>query len=165
LNGQCSVLIVDRSEETREVLQTALERRGVRTLAAGRTEAGLELARRHHPELIVLDLDDTPGCLPAGQALSPAAGETQLTASEDAYRPCLVLLGNLRGRRELLPEGEFVSKPYHYGPLIRKIEELLASANLKGKAGRADTVCDPRSRPGHPFRTERVADSSRAGCV
>ena len=30
MNGQRSVLIVDQSEETREVLQTALERRGVR---------------------------------------------------------------------------------------------------------------------------------------
>ncbi len=69
LDGACSVLIVDRSPSTREVLQTALERRGVRTLAVGRPEAGLELARRHHPELIVLDLDDTPGCLPAGQQL------------------------------------------------------------------------------------------------
>jgi hypothetical protein len=158
------VLIVDRSEETREVLQTALERRGVRTLAAGRTEAGWELARRHHPELIVLDLDDTPGCLPVEQQLAPVEGEAE-AAAEGAYRPRLVLLGNLRGWRELLPDGEFVPKPYHYGPLIRKIEELLASANFKGQAGRADTVCDPRSRPGHPFRAQRVEDSSRAGCV
>ena len=62
MNGQRSVLIVDRSEETREVLQTVLERRGVRTLAAGRAEMGLELARRHHPDLVVLDLeiDDMP---------------------------------------------------------------------------------------------------------
>jgi hypothetical protein len=166
LNGQCSVLIVDRSEETREVLQTALERHGVWTLAAGRTEAGLELARRHRPELIVLDLDDTPGCLPAGQQFLPADGATPAAAaSEGEYRPRLVLLGNLRGWRELLPNGEFVSKPYHYGPLIRKIEELLASANLQGTAGRADTVCDPRSRSGQPFRADRVEDSSRAGCV
>ena len=64
MDGQPSVLIVDRSEETREVLQTVLERRGVRTLAAGRTAAGLDLARRHQPDLIVLDLelDDVAQC-------------------------------------------------------------------------------------------------------
>ena len=28
------------------------------------------------------------------------------------------------------PEGEFVRKPYHYGPLIRKIEELLARSAM-----------------------------------
>jgi hypothetical protein len=128
LNSQCSVLIVDRSEETREVLQAVLERRGLRTLAAGRTQKGLELARQHHPDLIVLDLDldDTPAeqfsALPydakCGAGVPPAA-------PDEAYRPRLVLLGTWRRRRQRLPDGEFVSKPYHYGPLICKIEELL----------------------------------------
>jgi hypothetical protein len=164
LDDAYSVLIVDRSPSTREALQTALERRGLRTLAAGRTDAGLELARRHRPELIVLDLDDTPGSLPAGQQLAqPAAGGEAV--AEPPYRPHLVLLGNLRGWRALLPEGEFVAKPYHYAPLIRKIEQLLAGANRKETSDRADVVRDPRSRPGHPLRTERVEDSSRAGCV
>ena len=57
LDSRQSVLIIDASEETREVLQTALERRGLRILAADRARRGLELARRHHPDLIVLDLE------------------------------------------------------------------------------------------------------------
>jgi CheY-like chemotaxis protein len=52
-----SVLVVDRSEETREVLTTALERRGCRIFAASRARRGLELAREHQPDLIVLDLE------------------------------------------------------------------------------------------------------------
>ena len=39
-----------------------------------------------------------------------------------------MLLGNLRGWRTLLPQGEFVPKPYHYAPLIRKIEQLLETS-------------------------------------
>lgn len=110
MNGQQSVLIVDRSEETREVLQTALERRGVRTLSASRAEKGLELARQCHPDLVVLDLemDDMPG-------------------EEFSDQPRLVILGSLRRQGNCLPSGEFVAKPYHYGLLIRKIEELLAA--------------------------------------
>ena len=109
MNGQQSVLIVDRSEETREVLQTALERRGVRTLSAARAEKGLELARQHHPDLVVLDLemDDMP-------------------SEQFSDQPRLVILGSLRRQGNCLPGGEFVAKPYHYGLLIRKIEELLA---------------------------------------
>ena len=42
-------------------------------------------------------------------------------------------------------------KPYHYGPLIRKIEELLASGTQSGSLGRADAVRHPRSRSGHRF--------------
>jgi CheY-like chemotaxis protein len=116
LDSQRSVLIVDSSEETREVLQTALERRGVRTLAASRVEQGLKLAQEHHPDLIVLDLEiDGAG---SERASWPLAEQSRLD-----HAP-LVLLGSLR-RRTTEPEGEFVLKPYHYGPLIRKIEELL----------------------------------------
>jgi hypothetical protein len=138
LNAQRSVLIVDRSQETREVLHEALQRRGLRTLQAGRAEKGLELARQHRPDLIVLDLDfdvaaaeqfsSLPcdancdaGVPPAG---SSGAGGTPAPQTPQ-YQPQLVLLGTLRGLRHRLPNGEFVSKPYHYGPLIRKIEELL----------------------------------------
>ncbi len=168
MNGQHSVLIVDRSQETREVLQTALERRGVRTLAAGASATGLRLARQHQPDLIVLDLEiEDPSadqfsapsfgadtacgvCGVCGAGVSPAIGGTGIspavggacgagvspaiggaggtpTPQNTAYQPRLVLLGNLRGWRERVPSGEFVAKPYHYGPLIRKIEELLAS--------------------------------------
>jgi hypothetical protein len=135
LNGQRSVLIVDQSEETREVLQTALERRGVRTLATGRAEKGLELARRHQPDLVVLDLemDDMPadGFCACGAGVPPAdsrAGETpapQFETSTVPYEPRLILLGSLRRQGNHLPGGEFVAKPYHYGLLIRRIEELL----------------------------------------
>ncbi len=151
LNGQCNVLIVDRSEETREVLQTVLERRGVRTLAAGRAETGLELARRHRPELIVLDLEswdarvppafdkadilptlDEAGKMPALQ------GPGKMPAPQPEYEPHLVLLGSLRGWRDRLPKGEFVPKPYHYAPLIRRIEELL------GGQARPETSLPPK---------------------
>jgi response regulator RpfG family c-di-GMP phosphodiesterase len=121
LNEQRSVLIVDRSEETREVLQTALERLGVRTLSAGRTEKGLELARQHQPDLVVLDLelDDMPaeGFGDCGAGVPPAG----------QYEPQMILLGSLRRQGNALPGREFVAKPYHYGLLIRKIEELLDS--------------------------------------
>ncbi|MEN6452070.1 MAG: hypothetical protein ABFC96_16390 [Thermoguttaceae bacterium] len=144
MKGQRSVLIVDRSDESREVLQTVLERRGVHTLTAGRAEAGVELARQHHPELIVLDLESLDdgvaplcraGLVPDLEEASDisATDETRrlpslpnATTTEPAYEPRLVLLGSVRGWNRRLPGGEFVAKPYHYGPLIRRIEELLA---------------------------------------
>lgn len=121
MSGQPSVLIVDQSPETREVLQTALERRGVRTLATGRAEKGLELARRHQPDLVVLDLevDDLP-----------TDGFSLTTPRETSghQEPRFVLLGSLRRQGNCIPGGEFVAKPYHYGLLLRRIEELLDNA-------------------------------------
>ncbi|OHB65704.1 MAG: hypothetical protein A2V70_12540 [Planctomycetes bacterium RBG_13_63_9] len=119
LDGQRSVLIVDHSQETRDVLQTALERRGMRTFSASRAASGLELARRHHPDLIVLDLE-LDDCQPDEVPL-PFAEQSR------ADRTPLVMLGGARRDQAEFPEGEFVAKPYHYGPLIRRIEELLES--------------------------------------
>ena len=115
-----SVLVVDRSEETREVLTTALQRRGWRTLAASRAQRGLELAREHQPDLIVLDLEieeSSPESL-----CEPFAQETARRQT-----PLLVLGGGGRGK-PALKGAEIVAKPYHYGPLIRRIEELLAAS-------------------------------------
>lgn len=114
-----SVLIVDPLEETHEVLRTALEPRGVQVLATGEPAQGLALARKHVPHLIVLDVEHL------------ATGPTDITddfaAQSRARCTPLLLLGGRGRRSDLLPPGEFVRKPYHYGPLIRKIEELLAS--------------------------------------
>jgi two-component system sensor kinase FixL len=123
LVSQRSVLIVDRSEENREVLKTALERRGMRIYAASGPRRGLELARRHQPDLIVLDLD--AGDAPPEELCAPFAKQSE------SYPTRLIFLGGLcRRRRQPSPKwcpagGEFVSKPYHYAPLIRRIEQLL----------------------------------------
>jgi DNA-binding response OmpR family regulator len=117
------VLIVDRSEETREVLRTALERKGAHVLEADGAGSGLVLARQHHPDLIILDLefDTTPDArLPEEFAAH--------SRQEDA---ALIVLGTARRSGC----GEFISKPYHYGPLIRKIEELLASRHVAAAHG------------------------------
>jgi CheY-like chemotaxis protein len=142
LNGQRSVLIVDGSQETREVLQTVLERRGVRTLAAGRAAKGLEMVRRHHPDLVVLDLEmeGLPAEQFCGAGVTPANSDAGGTpAIRDAgetpapqYQPQFVLLGSLRRQGNDLPGSEFVAKPYQYGPLIRKIEELLDNVRESG---------------------------------
>jgi two-component system, response regulator RegA len=117
LDSQPTVLIVDRSDETLEVLQTALERRGLRTFAATAADRGLALARQHCPDLIVLDLEM--------DASSPETLSAPFAAHAQAGHTPLVMLGTARRDTQRLPEGEFVAKPYHYGPLIRKIEELL----------------------------------------
>jgi CheY-like chemotaxis protein len=114
-----SVLIVDESAETREVLRTALARRGTKIWEATRADEGLELARRHHPSVIVLDLEI------ADQA--SATIQDGFRAAEIPQAP-IVLLGSARRGTQHFPTGQFVAKPYHYGPLIRKIECLLDEA-------------------------------------
>lgn len=109
-----SVLIVDACKESREVLRTALHHRGLQTLEAARAEDGLALAHAKHPDLIVLDVEDAE--------LDQTAGEFSNVADHEGAS--LLILGTLR-YSSAQPSGEFVAKPYHYKPLIHKIEELL----------------------------------------
>ncbi|MHB8902066.1 MAG: hypothetical protein ACYC6Y_25190 [Thermoguttaceae bacterium] len=111
-----SVLIVDRSEENRAVLETALEKRGIRAFSASRAARGAAMARAQQPDLIVLDLEVERCGIDA--LCSKFAGDA--TCQE----PSMLLLGSIH----VTPSGsrsEIVSKPYHYGALIRKIEEIL----------------------------------------
>ena len=115
---KASVLIVDNSRESREVLRTALERRGLQTWGAEGPEHGLALARRYHPDLIVLDLEASPA-----DGDMAAKDFQQATGSPETP---LIVLGTAR-RQTAGVTGEFVAKPYHYAPLVHKIEQLLES--------------------------------------
>ena len=109
------ILIVDHSDDSREVLRTVFENRGHDIYEADQSAAGLELAQRHHPDLIVIDIESLPGADCDAYDAQTRSGHTRL-----------VVLGEAQRRASSLRTGEYVPKPYHYAPLIRKIEELLA---------------------------------------
>ena len=112
------VLIIDNSEDSRQVLRTALERRGVEIFETGHAKRGLELARQHHPTLIVMDLEAV--------AVDDVSVRDNLDFEAENTQTPVVILGNLCKKRTIRPNCSFVRKPYHYGPLIRKIEQLLS---------------------------------------
>lgn len=113
-----TVLIVDQSDESREVLRTALQRRGVRIIEAVGASQGLELAEQHHPAVIVLDLE--------AEFTDPHEVCDQFDAQSRQQSSSLVVLGTARRYGQSLPQDQIVQKPYHYAPLVRKIEQLLA---------------------------------------
>jgi CheY-like chemotaxis protein len=114
-----SVLIVDSSAENREVLRTVLERRGLTTLEANDAQAGAELAREHHPDVIVLDAE-----------ADHAGGDEwqgRFSAEATGHDSQLIVLGKVR-RQPVFAGGHVIAKPYHYAPLIHTIERLAARA-------------------------------------
>jgi len=114
-----TVLIIDQSEDSRQVLKTALERRGFRILETGTAGAGLEVVRSGQPQLVVLDLEAIPPDAPSLRVEIDLETETRQTP--------IVILGNIHKNETLLPHCSIVRKPYHYGPLIRKIEEIVTA--------------------------------------
>ncbi len=114
------VLIVDPSAESRDVLRTLLERSGASTIEARRPEQAVQMAQLHRPDLIVFDAEsDRSDRGSAGDALEAAATQSATP---------IVILGRISPTDGQITGRQFVAKPYHYGPLIRKIENLLAAA-------------------------------------
>jgi len=119
-----SVLIVDSSADNREVLRTALTRRGMTIFEAEAAGEGLELARLHHPDVILLDLE-----------ADPAERETvreQFAAEANGHAGQLIVVGKLRRdtvrHAPVFAGGHVISKPYHFAPLIHTIERMAAKA-------------------------------------
>ena len=118
-SAQGGVLIVDQSEDSREVLRTALQRRGVRTYEAAGARQGVELAHQHHPQVIVLDVD--------AEDADEDAVRNQYGAESRDHDAYLLVIGRSVGYEQTVPRDCIVPKPYHYAPLVRTIERLLGS--------------------------------------
>ena len=117
------VVIVDDSADCREVLHILLESRGVAAAEAGGLREGLELIRRHRPSVIVFD-DDT-------LAKNEHRLREEFEAATQSSDSALVVLGDVPRSNGESSETEpshieVIAKPYHYEPLIRTIERLLA---------------------------------------
>jgi DNA-binding response OmpR family regulator len=120
------VLIVDESSDSLDVLRTALSCRGVDTVTTRHATEGIDLARDFHPDLILLDLESVPS----------DRHDLRQNYDEAALRENAPLILVARSRRDPAAAGgqHVVSKPYHYAPLIRKIEELLEPAEHRRAA-------------------------------
>ena len=112
------VVIVEDSADSREVLRTLLENRGVRSVEVSGAREGLELIRQHHPAVVVMDLD--------AESADDEQFRDELDLATRDHDSALVVLGRARRYAESLPDGQVIAKPYHYGPLLRTIERLLA---------------------------------------
>ena len=97
-----------------------LQLRGADTIEADDPAQAISLAHDLRPDLIVLDADSDP----------TASGTLTQDLRDEASRnnTPIVILGKLRQLHGELESGQIVTKPYHYGPLIRKIDGILAAA-------------------------------------
>ena len=119
-HASARVLIVDRSTENREVLRTVLQRNGCEIFESDEAAEGLSLAEKCRAQLLIVDLDTVD---PAGPDV--LEGFDEQARSENGS---VLLLGRISKSKDGIDLKNVVAKPYHYAPLIRKIEELLRQA-------------------------------------
>jgi DNA-binding response OmpR family regulator len=98
------------------LLRSFLVRRGAEVIEAREADGAARMAADETPDLIVIDADASG---------SGSAGAARLAAAAARNDVPIVVLGTARRCASPLPTDQFVAKPYHYGLLIRRIEELL----------------------------------------
>ncbi len=124
LSPKSRILIVDASTESREILRTLLQRKGAETLEASGARRASQIVRERQPDLILYDAESEK--LLSAKAREDAGALDDLGRTTTRSDIPIVVLGTTKRRASPFPTGQFVSKPYHYAPLIRRIEELLA---------------------------------------
>ncbi len=122
------VLIVDQSSESREVLRIILEQRGLRIFEAEEAEEGMCLAERHRPQVIVFNRSEADEGEEVSAADSGVGAELRFHEYSTRHGGQLVILASIRRMANKNSQTTVVAKPYHYGPLVRKIENLVERA-------------------------------------
>ncbi|MEN9937172.1 MAG: hypothetical protein RLZZ387_3751 [Chloroflexota bacterium] len=135
-----TVLVVEDEASIRTVARAYLEQSGFRVLLAETGPAGLELARREHPELVVLDLN-----LPGMDGMEVAA---RLRAESDVFILMLTARTEEADRVAGLRIGadDYLTKPFSPRELAARVEAILrrrraaapADASLRFDAVRVD---------------------------
>jgi DNA-binding response OmpR family regulator len=120
-----TVAIVDDDENTREVFRTILEHNGMHVVEAVDGEQGLDIVRRQHPDLVLLDLG-LPGI--SGQTVArrlkadPATADVRIivvtAAAEEDTRVWALHLGC----------DDFLEKPVELRALTAAVERCLEKA-------------------------------------
>ena len=134
--AKAKILVVEDEEDIREVLSDKLGRQGYRVTGSGTAEAGLALARKHKPDLIILDI-----ALPGMDGLELCRilrAETQvpivfLTAKTSEIDQVLGLR---------LGADDYITKPFSPEVLVAKIAAILHRTRLPQSHSGAMTIGD-----------------------
>jgi DNA-binding response OmpR family regulator len=118
---QRTILIVDDDHEILESMRTILENKGFRILVARDGNAGLMIAERENPDLIVLDM-----MMPKKSGFLVLE---KLKSRPGGLIPTIMITGNEGSRHrayaEMLGVRDYIRKPFAMEKLVRSIERVI----------------------------------------
>lgn len=119
-----TILVVDDSEETREMLEEYLEGHNFEVLTAVNGRDGLEQAREHRPDLIVMDL-----IMPETDGLTALDG---LAVNPDTQEiPVIIISGQGSRIDQMLSYDKgayyYLEKPFDLRLIVERAQEFIGS--------------------------------------
>jgi DNA-binding response OmpR family regulator len=122
MSPQKTILLVDDDHEIVESMRAVLEGRGFRILVARDGNAGLTVAEREGPDLIVLDM-----MMPKKSGFLVLE---KLKGRPGGLIPTIMITGNEGSRHrayaEFLGVRDYIRKPFAIEKLVKSIEKILA---------------------------------------
>ena len=121
-----TILLVDDDTEIVESMRTVLENKGYRIMVARDGNAGLTVAERENPDLIVLDM-----MMPKKSGFLVLE---KLKGRPGGLIPTIMITGNEGSRHrayaEMLGVRDYIRKPFAMEKLVKAVERI-----LEGKPG------------------------------
>lgn len=130
MSAQKTILLVDDDNEIIESMRTVLEIKGYRVMVARDGNAGLTVAERENPDLVILDM-----MMPKKSGFLVLE---KLKGRPGGLIPTIMITGNEGSRHrayaEMLGVRDYIRKPFAMEKLVKSVEQILeapSSANLE----------------------------------
>ena len=122
--AQKTVLLVDDDNEIIESMRTVLEAKGYRVMVARDGNAGLTVAERENPDLVILDM-----MMPKKSGFLVLE---KLKGRPGGLIPTIMITGNEGSRHrayaEMLGVRDYIRKPFAMEKLVKSVEQILEKA-------------------------------------
>jgi DNA-binding response OmpR family regulator len=123
------ILLVDDDNEIVESMRAVLENKGYRIIVARDGNAGLTIAERENPDLIVLDM-----MMPKKSGFLVLE---KLKGRPGGLIPTIMITGNEGSRHrayaEMLGVRDYIRKPFAMEKLVRSVERILDPEHATGR--------------------------------
>jgi DNA-binding response OmpR family regulator len=124
MSEQKTVLLVDDDNEIIESMRTVLEAKGYRVMVARDGNAGLTVAERENPDLVILDM-----MMPKKSGFLVLE---KLKGRPGGLIPTIMITGNEGSRHrayaEMLGVRDYIRKPFAMEKLVKSVEQILEKA-------------------------------------
>ena len=124
MSAQKTVLLVDDDNDILESMRTVLEAKGYRVMVARDGNAGLTVAERENPDLVILDM-----MMPKKSGFLVLE---KLKGRPGGLIPTIMITGNEGSRHrayaEMLGVRDYIRKPFAMEKLVKSVEQILETS-------------------------------------
>jgi len=119
---QKKILVIEDNHQNREVVSRMLDHGGYQAICAHDARSGMDMAQKHHPDLILMDiqLPDMDGL----EATALIRRDSEMTTVKIMALTAYAMQGD---RERMIAGGcdDYLAKPIRYQELLSKVEDLI----------------------------------------